>query len=227
MVTNHIYDISQRTLTTSHTILQVQFPMGRSENDAARRWHQPERKKLIIQPAVASRPARIPHRNNETSSQPANDLGGVPAMYDSFGKASARWGYVAVKPPAACNMPWLRKEPVGAAWQIRQKNMITSAGIRRIAVRLMLDFRTLEGNMSRFSLEKLPSVMTVDEVSSVLGICSKTCCKLIREKQLHGVKVGRSYRIAKSELFRFLKVLPNDREEHRSSQYQTDIFREG
>lgn len=105
--------------------------------------------------------------------------------------------------------------------------MITSAGIRRIAVRLMLAFRTLEENMSRFSLEELPSVMTVDEVSSVLGICSKTCCKLIREKQLHGVKVGRSYRIAKSELFRFLKALPNDREEHRSIQYQTDIFREG
>ena len=105
--------------------------------------------------------------------------------------------------------------------------MITSAGIRRIAVRLMLAFRTLEENMSRFSLEELPSVMTVDEVSSVLGICTKTCCKLIRENLLHGVKVGRSYRIAKSELFRFLKALPNDREEHRSIQHQTDIFREG
>ena len=79
--------------------------MGRSENNAARGWHQPEREKLFIQPAVASRPAMIPHRYNETSSQPANDLGGVPAMYDSFGKASARWGYVAVKLAAACNMP--------------------------------------------------------------------------------------------------------------------------
>ena len=81
--------------------------------------------------------------------------------------------------------------------------------------------------MSRLSLEELSNVMTVDEVSSVLGICSKTCCKLIRENLLHGVKVGRSYRIAKSELFRFLKVLPSDREEHGSSQYQIDIFREG
>ena len=227
MVTNHIYDISQRTLTTSHTILQVQFPLGRSENDAARGWHQPERKKLFIQPAVASRPAMSPHRYNETSSQPVNDLGGVPAVYDSFGKASARRGYVAEKLAAACNMPWFRKEPAGGRGKYGKTIMITSAGIRRIAVRLMLAFRTLEGNMSRLSLEELPSVMTVDEVSSVLGICAKTCCKLIRENLLHGVKVGRSYRIAKSELFRFLKVLPNDREEHRSSQYQTDIFREG
>lgn len=169
----------------------------------------------------------IPHGYNETSSQPVNDLGGVPAVRDSFGKASAPWGYVAVKLAAACNMPWFRKETAGERGKYGRTIMITSAGIRRIAVRLMLAFRTLEGNMSRLSLEELPSVMTVDEVSSVLGICTKTCCKLIRENLLHGVKVGRSYRIAKSELFRFLKVLPNDREEHRSSQYQTDIFREG
>ena len=128
--------------------------------------------------------------------------------------------------PVICPALILQDKP-GVRGKYGENIMTTSAGIRRIAVRLMLAFRTPEGNMSRFSLEELPSVMTVDEVSSVLGICSKTCCKLIREKQLHGVKVGRSYRIAKSELFRFLKVLPNDREEHRSSQYQTDIFREG
>ena len=64
----------------------------------------------------------IPHRNNETSSQPANDLGGAPAVYDSFRKASARWGYVARSPPAACNMPRLSNEPAGGAWQIRQNN---------------------------------------------------------------------------------------------------------
>ena len=96
--------------------------MGRSENEAARRWHQPEREKLVIQPALASRPAMIPHGYNETSSQPVNDLGGVPAVFDSFGKASARRGYVAVKLAAACNMPWFRKEPAGGAWQIRQNN---------------------------------------------------------------------------------------------------------
>ena len=73
---------------------------------------------------MASRPARIPYGYNETSSQPANDLGGDPAVYDSFGKVSARWGYVAVKPPAACNMPRLSNEPAGDAWQIRQNQWI-------------------------------------------------------------------------------------------------------
>ena len=104
----------------------------------------------------------------------------------------------------------------------------TSIAVRRIAARPMKALIEKVKTMNQASVfGELPSVMTVDEVSSVLGICSKTCCKLIRENKLHGVKVGRSYRIAKSELFRFLKVLPNDREEHRSSQYQTDIFREG
>ena len=101
--------------------------------------------------------------------------------------------------PVNARLSILRK-PAGGREKYGKTNMITSAGIRRISVRLMLAFRTLEGNMSRLSLEELPSVMTVDEVSSVLGICSKTCCKLIRENLLHGVKVGRSYRIAKSEI---------------------------
>ena len=128
--------------------------------------------------------------------------------------------------PVNARLSYHRK-PAGGRDKFGKTIMITSAGIRCIAVRLMLAFRTLEGKMSQFTLDELPSVRTVDEVSSVLGICGKTCCKLIRENLLHGVKVGRSYRIAKSELFRFLKVFPNDRGEHRSIEYQTDIFREG
>ena len=82
-----------------------------------------------------------PHRYNETSSQPVNDLGGVPAVSDSFGKASARRGYVAVKLAAACNMPWFRKEPAGGRGKFGRTIMTTSAGIRRIALRLMLAFQ--------------------------------------------------------------------------------------
>lgn len=134
---NHL---PKRILTTSHTILQVQFPMGRSENDAARRWHQPEREKLVIQPAVASRPAMIPHGYNETSSQPVNDLGGVPTVRDSFGKASARRGYVAVKLAAACNMPWFRKEPAGGRGKYGKRNNVCFSSARRISVRLALVF---------------------------------------------------------------------------------------
>ena len=125
--------------------------MGRSENEAARRWHQPEREKLLIQPAVASRPAMIPHGYNETSSQPVNDLGGVPAVYDSFGKASARRGYVAGfgrlpladllrhPQPVICPGPALGQP--GVRGKYGKNIMTTSAGIRRIAVRLMLAFQ--------------------------------------------------------------------------------------
>ena len=89
----------------------------------------------------------IPHGYNETSSQPVNDLGGVPAVFDSFGKASTRRGYVAVKLTAACNMPWFRKEPAGERGKYGRTIMITSAGIRRIAVRLMLAFSSEVQNM--------------------------------------------------------------------------------
>ena len=59
-------------------------------------------------------------------------------------------------------------------------------------------------------LDDIPDVLTVNEASEILGVCSKTCCKLIKENQLYGVKVGRSYRIAKIELLKFLKIIPTD-----------------
>lgn len=55
----------------------------------------------------------IPHRNNETSSQPVNDLGGAPAVRDSFGKASARWGYV------AGSLSTRHTQRRGFAWQMQ------------------------------------------------------------------------------------------------------------
>ena len=51
-------------------------------------------------------------------------------------------------PPAACNMPRPSNRPAGGAWQIRQLNILTSAGIRRIAVRLMLALSCEVQNMN-------------------------------------------------------------------------------
>ena len=63
------------------------------------------------------------------------------------------------------------------------------------------------------NLDDIPDVLTVNEASEILGVCSKTCCKLIKENQLYGVKVGRSYRIAKIELLKFLKIIPTDEDQ--------------
>ena len=59
---------------------------------------------------------------------------------------------------------------------------------------------------TNINFDDISDVLTVEEVCEILGICSKTCCKLIRENRLYGVKVGRSYRIAKIELLRFMKI---------------------
>ena len=110
----------------------------------------------------------IPHRYNETSSQPVNDLGGVPAVRDSFGKASARRGYVAAKLTAACNMPWLRKEPAGGRGKYGRTIMITSAGIRRIAVRLMLalyDSRSVYMKQNDFSQASETSLIDIRDIA--------------------------------------------------------------
>ena len=77
----------------------------------------------------------ILHGYNETSSQPVNDLRGVPAARDSFGKASALWGYVAAKLTAACKCAHIPGDEINAV----DKNH--SASARRTSVRLALAFQ--------------------------------------------------------------------------------------
>ena len=55
-------------------------------------------------------------------------------------------------------------------------------------------------------LKDCPDILTVEEMSKVLGISSKTGYKLLKENKIRNMKVGRSYRIAKIHLLSFLKV---------------------
>ncbi len=110
----------------------------------------------------------IPLRYNETSSQPVNDLGGVPAVRDSFGKASARRGYVAVKLTAACNMPWFRKEPAGGRGKYGRRKMYASPapGVFRCVWRWYFKERGEGMGLSvndafRSNLKDYPDVMNI------------------------------------------------------------------
>lgn len=188
--------------------------MGRSENDAARRWHHPEREKLVIQPAVASRPAMISHRYNETSSQPVNDLGGVPAVRDSFGKASAPWGYVTAKLTAACNMLWFPKGACrGCVANTAEKKYASPApGVFRCIWRWYFKERGEGMGLSvndafRSILKDYPDVMNIEQMSEVLGISTKTGYKLLKDGTIMAMKVGRTYRIPKVHILSYLRVL--------------------
>ena len=55
------------------------------------------------------------------------------------------------------------------------------------------------------SLCKYPTALTVAEVSDILRVSTKTVYKLIKEKTLPAVKVGRENRIAKSQLIDYLQ----------------------
>ena len=57
------------------------------------------------------------------------------------------------------------------------------------------------------SLCKFPTALTVAEVSEILRVSTKTVYKLIKEKNLPAVKVGRENRIAKSHLINYLRQI--------------------
>lgn len=57
------------------------------------------------------------------------------------------------------------------------------------------------------SLCKYPAALTAAEVSEILRVSIKTVYKLIKEKALPAVKVGRENRIAKSQLINYLRQI--------------------
>ena len=69
--------------------------MGEATCAAAQRWYKPERSTQRTDPAKRSRFAMIPVGDNDTSSRPANDLGGILEC-TTVNSVSAFWGYDAM-----------------------------------------------------------------------------------------------------------------------------------
>lgn len=58
----------------------------------------------------------------------------------------------------------------------------------------------------KLMLREYPDIMSVEQVSEVLGISTKTCYKLLRAGTICCLKVGRSYRIPKAHLFTYMSI---------------------
>ena len=59
------------------------------------------------------------------------------------------------------------------------------------------------------SLKRLadyPDVLTVEEASELLGVCTKTVYSLIKKGELKKLNVGRLFRIPKREILRYLGI---------------------
>ena len=56
------------------------------------------------------------------------------------------------------------------------------------------------------SVEELPLVLRVEDLSMVLGIGRNTAYELVRSGQIRSIRIGRQLRIPRDELQRFLNI---------------------
>lgn len=59
-------------------------------------------------------------------------------------------------------------------------------------------------------LTEYPDLMDIHQMSSALGISTKTGYKLIREGKIIALKIGRTYRISKMHLLMYINMLAQD-----------------
>ena len=57
------------------------------------------------------------------------------------------------------------------------------------------------------TLKKYPDVLSVPQASEVLGISSKTMYRLLNTGTVESLKIGRSYKVPKLFLLRYLKII--------------------
>ncbi len=58
----------------------------------------------------------------------------------------------------------------------------------------------------KLMLKEYPDILSVEQVSKVLGVSTKTCYKLLQNGNICCLKVGRSYRVPKAHLFTYLSI---------------------
>ena len=51
-----------------------------------------------------------------------------------------------------------------------------------------------------------PDVLTVEDLSRMLGISTKTAYKLLNEQKIKSITIGRTYRIPKVNLLQYLQI---------------------
>ncbi len=51
-----------------------------------------------------------------------------------------------------------------------------------------------------------PDVLTVEDLSKMLGISTKTTYKLLKEKKIKSITIGRTYKIPKINVLEYLQI---------------------
>ena len=63
------------------------------------------------------------------------------------------------------------------------------------------------GDIYKSVLKDYPDVLDVNQVSTILGVSSKTVYRLLNEGSLASLKIGRSFKIPKLYVMQYIKVL--------------------
>lgn len=67
--------------------------------------------------------------------------------------------------------------------------------------------RNMSTKVCLATLKIYPDIMNIDELCDALSISTKTGYRLIHQGKIEAIKVGRSYRIPKLHLLRYLRLL--------------------
>lgn len=51
-----------------------------------------------------------------------------------------------------------------------------------------------------------PDIINVEQLSTMLGISTKTAYKLLKEEKIKSIHIGRTYRIAKIHVLKYLEL---------------------
>ena len=65
----------------------------------------------------------------------------------------------------------------------------------------------------RLMLKEYPDVMNIEQMCEVLGVSTKTGYRILRDRKICSLKVGRAYRIPKAHLFTYLSIGCNEMNE--------------
>jgi excisionase family DNA binding protein len=55
-------------------------------------------------------------------------------------------------------------------------------------------------------LNEYPDVLNINQVSAILGVCTKTVYKLLREHRIKHIKIGKKIRVPKINLISYLQI---------------------
>lgn len=88
---------------------------------------------------------------------------------------------ITVSPASVKNSPAVGRDSAGVGMNSLQQNDVYS-----------------------IALSEYPDVLSIEQVSHILGVCMKTGYKLIRDNKITGIKVGRAYRVPKIYLINYL-----------------------